>query len=44
MMVLELSLSLQMVQPRLDLVIGADGMCSKVKDSLFKGQLPAVYE
>jgi 2-polyprenyl-6-methoxyphenol hydroxylase-like FAD-dependent oxidoreductase len=27
-----------------DLVIGADGMRSKVKDSLFKGQLPAVYE
>ena len=27
-----------------DLVIGADGMRSKVKDSLFKGQLPAVYK
>ena len=27
-----------------DLVIGADGMRSKVKDSLFKGQFPAVYE
>jgi len=27
-----------------DLVIGADGMRSKVKDSLFKGQLPAVYD
>ena len=27
-----------------DLVIGADGMRSKVKDSLFKGELPAVYE
>src|SRR5271168_2988275 len=26
------------------LVIGADGMRSKVKDSLFKGKLPAVYE
>ena len=27
-----------------DLVIGADGMRSKVKDSLFKGQFPTVYE
>jgi len=27
-----------------DLVIGADGMRSKVKDSLFKGQFPAAYE
>jgi 2-polyprenyl-6-methoxyphenol hydroxylase-like FAD-dependent oxidoreductase len=27
-----------------DLVIGADGMSSKVKDSLFKGEFPAVYE
>ena len=27
-----------------DLVIGADGMRSKVKGSLFKGELPAVYQ
>ena len=27
-----------------DLVIGADGMRSNVKNSLFKGQLPAIYE
>ncbi|KAF8815149.1 FAD/NAD(P)-binding domain-containing protein [Phlegmacium glaucopus] len=27
-----------------DLVIGADGMRSKVKDSLFKGQHPAAYD